>query len=112
MPSGGASSFTPGSSRGRTRAPEGTGDAGFCVRRAGKDEEKIGKAVEIDRHKGVRVRHRQYRTLGPAADRARKEQSRSAFVPARKNEALQVWQRRVRLLDVVFQPLDRVVRDA
>src|SRR6476646_3962913 len=108
MPSGGASSFTPGSSRGRTRAPEGTGDAGLGIRGACKDEEKIGKAVEIDRHKGVRVRHRQYRTLGPAADRARKEQSRSAFAPARKNETLQFRQRRVRLLDVAFQPRDRV----
>src|SRR6266487_3135463 len=40
------------------------------------------------------------------------EEPRGALAPARKDEALQLWQRRVRLLDVVLQTPDRVGRNA
>src|SRR6059036_1264654 len=112
MPSAGASSFSSGSSSSGTGAPERTGDAGFGVRRSGQDEEEIGEPIEIDGRAGVRVGNCEDGALRPSADGPREEEPSRALVPSRENEALEGWQRRIRFVDLVLEPADRLVGDA
>src|SRR5437879_1579009 len=111
MPSAGASSFSSGSSRGGTGAPERTGDGAFGVRRPGQDEKEIGEPIEIDGRAGVRVGNCEDGALRPSADGPREEEPSRALVPARENEALEGWQRRIRFVDLVLEPADRLVGD-
>src|SRR5262252_1393524 len=111
MPSHAASSLTPWSSRGGTGAPKWTGDTGLCVRRTGEDEEQIGEPVEVDGRERVRVGNRKDGALRPAADRPREEEPGGALTPAGQDEALQIRQRRVSVVDLLLEPLDRLVVD-
>src|SRR4249919_335690 len=111
MPSDGASFFSRASSRGGTGTPEGTGDAGFCVRRTGEDEQQVGEAVEVDRGERVRVRNGQDRPLGPPTDGAREEEPPGALAPAGQDEALQLRQRLVRSVDLALEPVDGLLGD-
>src|SRR5437588_10054474 len=111
MPSAGASSFTAGSSRGGTGTPKRLLDSGFGVRSTSQDEEEIGKPVEVYSRERVRVRHGEDRALRSAADRAREEEPRGALAPAREDEALQIGERRVRIVDLLLEPVDRALGD-
>src|SRR5438477_709265 len=111
MPSAGASSFTAGSSRGGTGTPKRLLDSGFGVRSTSQDEEEIGKPVEVYSRERVRVRHGEDRALRSAADRAREEEPRGALAPAREDEALQIGERRIRLVDLLLEPAHRLVGD-
>src|SRR3954451_5005670 len=111
MPSGGASSFVPGPSRGGAGAPERAGHAGFCICGAREDEQEIGEPVEIDGRKRVHPRYGQDSALGSAADGPRQEEPRRTLAPAGEDEALELGQRRVGLVDLLLEPVDRLVGD-
>src|SRR5690349_6797556 len=115
MPSVGASFATPCASR-SLALPPGTPErlvaAGFRVRGAREHEKEVGKPVEIDGGERVRVRNGEDDPLGAAADRPREEEPCGALAPARQDEALQLAQARIRLVDLLLEPADRVLGDA
>jgi len=75
-------------------------------------QQEVGEPVEVDRGQRIRVRNREDRALGTAADRSHEEKPRSALAPARQDEALQLGQRRVCLVDLLLEPAQRFFRDA
>src|SRR5207244_1806761 len=111
MPQGGESWIAAPASRG-AGTPERFVNSGFCVCGSREDEEKVRKPVEVDRRERVRIRHLQDRALGAAADRTREEETRRPLAPAGQDEALQLGERRVRLVDLLLEPADRLLRDA
>src|SRR5438477_12923528 len=111
MPQGGESWIAAPASRG-AGTPERLLDSGFGVRGAREDEEEVRKPVEVDRRERVRVRHCKDRALGPATDRTREEETRRPLAPAGQDEALQLGERRVRLVDFLLEPVDRLICDA
>src|ERR1700751_629445 len=82
------------------------------VGEASEYEEEVGKPVQVDRGQGVRVRNGQNGPLRSTADRAGDEDAGGALLPAGQDEALQLRQSRVLLLDLPPEPLDRGVGDA
>src|SRR3989442_13236317 len=94
------------------RLPEGLRAAG--IRGAGEDEEQVAETVQVDR--GERVdrrlqRPREHLALGPAAGGARDVEARGCLCPAGEDEAAELRQRRVRLVAVGLEPVDRSLRD-
>src|SRR4249919_464453 len=105
MPSPRASCFASGSSRldPSAGAPEHLVAASVDVRSACEDEEKVGEPIEVDRSERIRVGDREHCSLGSAADGAHEEEARGTLAPAGENEALQLRQPRVGLVDLLLE---------